>query len=163
MAEQRDTIGKVLGRTPSGVYILTATDGADRATGMLASWVQQAAFEPPALTVAVNNKRYLNDWLKQSPKLALNLIGENQFAFLKHFGNGFEPDEPAFEGIDTTQSTLGLPVLTEALGYLEGTITNQIETGDHVVYLVEIESAHASEEITAAKPMIHIRKNGFNY
>ena len=47
-------IGAVLGRVPSGVFILTASDGQGKETGMLASWVQQAGFDPPCDTVAVN-------------------------------------------------------------------------------------------------------------
>ncbi len=161
--EEREAIGQVLGRTPSGVFILTATDGGGRFTGMLASWVQQAAFEPPALTVAVNAKRYLNDWLKASPKAALNLIGDGQHRFLKHFGRGFEPDQPAFEDVKTETSQLGLPVLTEALGYLEGQITAHMEAGDHIVYLLEVQHARAGESLKDGKPMVHIRKNGFGY
>ena len=159
--EARDAIGRVLGRTPSGVFIMTAIDGQGRSTGMLASWVQQAGFDPPSLTVAVNAKRYVNDWLKASPKLAINLVGEGQSKFLKHFGRGFEPDQAAFEGIAIAESRLGLPVLADAVGYLEGTITAQMEAGDHIVYLLQIE--HGQELLTDVKPMVHIRKNGFGY
>lgn len=162
-ANDRDTIGRVLGRTPSGVFILTATDGQGHSTGMLASWVQQASFEPPAVTVAVNAKRYLNDWLKASPKFGLNLVAEGQGVFLKHFGRGFEPDQPAFDGMQTAKSPLGLPVLTEAAGYLEGTVTGQMEAGDHVIYLLQIQHAQAGDQISETKPMVHIRKNGFGY
>ncbi len=160
-SEDRDAIGRVLGRTPSGVYILTATDGGERSTGMLASWVQQAGFDPPMLTVAMNSKRYLNDWLKASPKMALNLIGEGQTKFLKHFGRGFEPDQNAFEGLSIAESRHGLPVLNDAVGYLEGTITGQLETGDHIIYLLKVVYGH--EQFTEIKPLVHIRKNGFGY
>ncbi|MEZ6045061.1 MAG: flavin reductase family protein [Planctomycetaceae bacterium] len=121
----RDILSKVLGKTPSGLHILIAGDGAGNTTGMLASWVQQASFDPPAVTVAVNKKRYINDWLAQHPQVVLNLIGEKQNEFLKQFGKGFEPDEPAFEGIDTGSASNGLPTLTGALGYLEGTVQRQ--------------------------------------
>ena len=46
------SLDPVLGRVPSGIFILTVGTG-DRATGMLASWVMQAGFEPPMVTVAV--------------------------------------------------------------------------------------------------------------
>ena len=158
-----ETIGRVLGRTPSGVFILTASDGDGHATGMLASWVQQAGFEPPAVTVAVNKSRYLNEWLAKSPYLVLNLVGSSQTSFLKHFGKGFEPDQPAFEGVDTADTAHGIPALAGALGRLEGVVKNKLESGDHVIYLVEIESAHAGESIDEDRPMVHIRKNGFGY
>ncbi len=65
--QQSENLGAVLGRTPSGIFILIAGDGQDNTTGMLASWVQQASFEPPQVTVAVNKKRYINEWLAKSP------------------------------------------------------------------------------------------------
>ena len=86
----RDVLAKVLGKTPSGLHILIAGDGQGKTTGMLASWVQQASFEPPAVTVAVNKKRYINDWLAQHPRVVLNLIGEKQNEFLKQFGSVFQ-------------------------------------------------------------------------
>ena len=156
-------IAAVLGRTPSGVYILTAGDQSGHETGMLASWVQQASFSPPMVSVAVNQKRYLNEWLKTSPKIVLNLVGANQVQFLKHFGRGFEPDEPAFEGIKLSRGSTGLPILADALGYLEGPIAGQTEAGDHIIYLMEIESAGCGPNLESEKPMVHIRKNGFNY
>jgi flavin reductase (DIM6/NTAB) family NADH-FMN oxidoreductase RutF len=162
-APLRDTIGKVLGRTPSGVFILTCSDGAGHETGMLASWVQQASFDPPMVSVAVNRKRYLHDWLAAAPRVALNLLGESHGRFLKHFGRGFEPDEPAFEGVATARSAAGLPILSEALGHLEGVVSSVTEAGDHILYLIEITSAAAHDELATVKPMVHIRKNGFNY
>lgn len=160
---QRDTIGKVLGRTPSGVFVLTCADGNGRETGMLGSWVQQASFDPPMLSVAVNRKRYLNDWLASVPRMALNLLGESHGRFLKHFGRGFEPDEPAFEGLAVTRTETGLPVLTDALGYLEGSVRNVVEAGDHLLYLLEITSAAAHDDLASSRPMVHIRKSAFNY
>ncbi len=159
----RERIAPVLGRTPSGIFVLTASDGEGRETGMLASWVQQASFSPPMVSVAVNRRRYLHDWLKKSPHLALSIVAESQSRFLKHFGRGFEPEEPAFEGVNIIRGETGLPVLADALGYLEGRVIGQGEAGDHVVYFVEIIGAGSGENIATHKPMVHIRKNGFNY
>ena len=162
-SESRESIAPVLGRTPSGIFILTAADADGRETGMLASWVQQASFDPPAVTVAVNRKRYLHDWLQERPQLALNLVGESQSDLLKHFGRGFEPDEEAFEGLDVVRGVTGLPLLAMALGYLEGRVTGRIDAGDHIVYLLEIEAGGGSSSLDDQRPMVHIRKNGFNY
>jgi len=159
----RDDIAAVLGRTPSGLFVLTARNAAGAETGMLASWVQQAGFEPPAVTVAVNRKRYINDWLAESPQVVLNLVGESQKQFLGHFGRGFEPGEPAFEGLSTAKAGNGVTALTDALGWLEGTVTSQADAGDHVVYVVEIIAASRGSELESRKPWVHIRKNGFGY
>jgi flavin reductase (DIM6/NTAB) family NADH-FMN oxidoreductase RutF len=158
-----DSIGPVLGRTPSGVFILTTRNATGRETGMLVSWVQQASFAPPMVTVAVNRKRFLVEWLAESPRLVLNLVGETQKRFLKHFGAGFGPDETAFEGVNVSRTESGLPILADAIGFLEGTVRSQLETGDHVVYAVEITAGGCGPEFSEAKPMVHLRKNGFNY
>lgn len=162
-ATLREIVGPVLGRTPSGIFILTAADGRGNETGMLASWVQQASFEPPIVTVAVNRKRYLHEWLDEAPHIALSLVGESQRNLLGHFGRGFEPGEPAFEGVNVARGRNKLPVLADALGYLEGRIETRVESGDHVVYFVEITGGGAGPALTDEKPMVHIRKNGFNY
>ena len=65
----------ILGKVPSGIYILTAQHG-DDATGMLASWVMQAGFDPPMVTVAVNKSRYLAEWLREGSNFALNVVAE---------------------------------------------------------------------------------------
>lgn len=158
-----DPIAAVLGRTPSGIFVLTARAADGRETGMLASWVQQASFEPPMVTVAVNRKRFLHDWLAGAPQILLNLVGEGQKQFLKQFGAGFGPDEHAFDGCSLTKSPGGLPVLADALGYLEGRVTGQLETGDHRVYAVEITSAGVGPDFTKTAPWVHVRKNGLNY
>ena len=88
----------VLGRIPSGIYILTARHG-DQETGMLASWVMQAGFKPPAISVAIGRERYLSQWLAEGCPFALCVVAEHQMALLKHFGRGFAPDAPAFEGL----------------------------------------------------------------
>ncbi len=163
MSSAADFIAPVLGRTPSGVFILTARHSDGRETGALVSWVQQASFSPPMVTVAVNRKRFLHDWLAGSPAVVLNLVGETQKQFLKQFGAGFGPDEPAFEGVAVARGATGVPILAEALGYLEGIVRSQLETGDHVIYAVEITSGGTGPDFDAGKPMVHIRKNGFNY
>jgi len=161
----KKTIAPVLGRVPSGISILIAGDGGGKKTGMLASWVQQASFDPPMVTVAVNKKRYLNDWLKTDAPVVLSLLGEADGRFLKHFGKGFEPDEKdqAFGDLDTTPASNGLPALTAALGSLEGKVVSQTEAGDHYVYVVELTNALAGENLETAKPWVHVRKNGLNY
>ncbi len=161
--EQRDAVGAVLGRIPSGLFILTARSADGQETGMLASWVQQASFDPPAVTVAVNRKRYLNDWLRSAPGVVLNLVGETQKQFLSQFGRGFEPGQPAFNGVNMSRSPGGLPVLADAIGWLEGTAGEPIDAGDHLIYVVRITAAGRGANLDAEEPWVHLRHNGFGY
>ena len=161
--ELQDAIAPVLGRVPSGVYILVAGGPNGEKTGLLASWIQQASFQPPQITVAVNKSRYLNDWLSIGSSVTLNQVPKGDNVLFRHFGKGFEPDADAFEGIPVSEGQNGLPLLTGAMSSLEGTLESKMDAGDHVVYLVTITNAHCHRSTGEAEPFVHIRKNGFSY
>jgi len=162
-SRDREAIGAVLGRAPSGLFVLSAGDGAGLETGMLASWVQQASFDPPMVSIAVNRDRYLIDWLGGHPRLALSIVAASQKDVLKHFGKGFPPGEPAFEGLSIVRGATGLPMLADSIGGLDGEIAGRIDAGDHVLFLVRIESAVAGTLLDSAQPTVHVRRNGFRY
>lgn len=150
---------EVLGRVPSGLFILTASQG-ERSTGMLASWVMQAGFDPPTLTVAVKLGRYLADWLTDGALFALHLLGEDDGTMLKHFGRGFEPGEPAFEGLNVTINQDGVPILGHTLGHLLCKPLGHQDSGDHRVFLAEVTGGKRAGDDA---PRVHIRKSGLNY
>src|SRR5947209_14083537 len=91
-------LAQALGRVPSGLYILTVRSG-ERATGLLASWVQQAGFDPPMVTVAVATRRYVAEWIGETGAFTLNQLAAGSKPLIRHFGRGFDPDAPAFEGL----------------------------------------------------------------
>lgn len=149
-----------LGRIPSGIFILTVGTGS-RATGMLASWVMQAGFEPPMVSVAVRLGRYVCDWLTEGQPFVLNLVREDQKSLLKHFGQGFEPGAPAFEGLQITHCARGVPILKESLGHLECEPAGNVDSGDHRVFLAKVVRGRLIEG--DHKPMVHVRKSGTHY
>ncbi len=148
-----------LGRVASGIYILTVGQG-DRATGMLASWVMQAGFEPSMVSVAVKSGRYVEEWLTAGEPFTLNIVAEKQFDLLKHFGSGFDIGEPAFEGIEFTEDSRGVPILSQCLGHLECEPTTHADSGDHRIFLAKVIGGDLHSD---APPMTHIRKSGANY
>lgn len=150
----------VLGRVPSGIFILTVGVGG-RATGMLSSWVMQAGFEPPMVSVGVKLGRYVCDWLAEGQPFVLNLVGESQSQLLKHFGKGFEPGANAFEGLAIGHCARGVPILTDCVGYLECEPTGHVDSGDHRIFLAKV--ARGKLHDADVKPMVHIRKSGANY
>ncbi|MCA9082384.1 MAG: flavin reductase, partial [Planctomycetaceae bacterium] len=79
------------------------------------------------------------------------------------FGKGFGPDESAFDGLHIDRTPQGLPVLSDALGWMEGTIAGSLEAGDHMIYLVQLTAANAGAELESQRPWVHIRKNGLGY
>ena len=150
---------RALGRVPSGIFILTTCRG-EQTTGMLASWVMQAGFDPPTVSVAVKLGRYVCDWLSAGAPFVLNLVGDGQTHFLKHFGSGFAAEEPAFEGVEITRSDRGVPILSASAGYLECQPTQHVDSGDHRIFLATISGGDLLVDVP---PMVHVRKSGAHY
>ncbi len=150
----------MLGRVPSGIFILTVGVG-DKATGMLSSWVMQAGFKPPMISVAVKLGRFVCDWLSEGQPFVLNQVGDSQSHFLKHFGKGFEPGSPAFQGLAVKHCPRGVPILADAIGHLECEPAGHTDSGDHRVFLAKVVRGTLHDPDT--NPMIHIRKSGANY
>jgi flavin reductase (DIM6/NTAB) family NADH-FMN oxidoreductase RutF len=152
-------LAAVLGKVPSGLFILTVRHD-DQETGMLASWVMQAGFEPPMVSVAVKQGRYVEQWLSGGSPFVLNALGENHKSLLSHFGRGFEPGEAAFNGLNVVRTAGGIPALADTLGYLECRPKGHVDSSDHRVFLAEVTAGTLASDVS---PYVHIRKNGLKY
>jgi flavin reductase (DIM6/NTAB) family NADH-FMN oxidoreductase RutF len=158
--ELHKQLAGALGRIPSGLFVLTARRD-QRETGMLASWVQQCGFEPPALTVALQRDRAILAWLTPGAPFTLNVLEDDQTDMIVHFGRGFALGEPAFEGLDVDRPDGGAPVLRDALAYLQCQVAGRCEAGDHEVFIGWVLAGRVLEP--EGHPMIHVRRNGFHY
>lgn len=158
-ADPSESRAAALGRIPSGLFVLTARHG-DRETGMLASWVQQCSFDPPQVTVALNNAREVTAWLGVGAVFVLNVIPEGGKALVAHFGKGFEPGEPAFEGLEVSRAGETPPVLSASHAYLVCRVAQRVAVGDHTLVVGQVTAGAVLHD---AKPTVHTRKNGLRY
>lgn len=156
-----DSVGEALGRIPSGLFVVTWRDAArDRA--MLASWVMQAGFDPPAITVAVAPGRDLLTAIDRGASFVVNVLGEGQRPLLSRFGRPLTADEDPFAGLETSRAPSGEAILGQAVAWLACTAIGRMATGgtDHVVILATI---HAAGLGAPSEPLVHVRKNGLRY
>ena len=159
MTESDPGLCAALGRIVSGISVLTARRG-DQATGMLASWVQQCAFEPPHISVAIKQGRPMNGWLTEGSQFVLNVLADSQKNLVAHFGRGFSLETSAFEGLELGTSAGNQPILLQALGYLECEVTSRMKVGDHDLLVGRVVAGAMQG---AGDPMVHLRKSGMRY
>lgn len=158
-ADPRKGMLAALGRIPSGLFILTTRHDAVE-TAMLASWVQQCSFEPPQVSVAVKRGRDVAELLHKEAPFALHILDDSQTTLLTHFGKGFQPDADVFKGLDVERLANGLPILSEALAYLECRIVGHFPASDHDLFIGQVVGGKLLGD---GHPMVHIRKNGSHY
>ncbi|MCK6485867.1 MAG: flavin reductase family protein [Phycisphaerae bacterium] len=153
-----EQVGRALARIPSGCAILTARHEGRR-SGMLASWIQQAGFDPPAVSVAVKKGRPIEELMDAAGSFALNLIGDDPAPMFRHFGRGYGLDDDAFERLNVTDCDGGV-ALVDAMAILNCRVAGKYDAGDHWIYVGHVTDAKARDE---GRPYVHLRKNGMNY
>lgn len=143
----------------SGLFVLTTGEGTG-ATGMLASFVQQAGFEPPAVTVAVKKGRPIVDALRQHQRFCLSVLHDGSIGLLAHFARGFEPDAPAFDGVRTKVGKNGVPYLSDAHAHIACEVIGEADWTDHVVFCGRVIDGDRTDD---DQPLTHVRKDGLSY
>jgi len=156
---QDEQLGSAIGAIPSGLFIVTSQQNGKTAT-MLASWVQQAGFNPPSVTIIVGKGRPIESFLTVGSPVVINIAEKGNGKIIGHFAKGFAPDVDPFDGLETAMAPSGQPYLTEAIAYLDATVTGSLDAGDHSVILATIA---AGDRLRDGEPAIHTRKNGFKY
>ncbi len=154
-----------LGRVVGSLCVLTARrgSGAQEQTGaMVASWVSQASFNPPGFTVAVAKDRAVEGLLHVGDRFALNVLAAGREKEpMKRFLQPFPPGADRFAGLDTLESPAGQPLLPEALAWLEATVRQRMECGDHWLVLAEVSSGALLD--ATASTAVHHRRSGLQY
>lgn len=130
---QIDRTEQAVGRVVGSLCVITTRQGESH-RGRLTSWVSQASFNPPGLMIAVT--RHQGSMLHPGDPFVLNILKEGR-NLRRHFLYGNAPKEDPFANLATRSATNGYLVLTEALAYLECTVQNRLECGEHwLVYAV---------------------------
>ncbi len=154
--KNKKQVGKALGRVASGLYVVT-TKFEDKEDAVLASWVNQCSFDPPAVTIALGTLRSARLLVETSNSFIVNILPKDDMSLLKHFSR---PPENIFKGIKTRKGLDGIRVLSESVSYLECEVVHSINAGDHILYVGEI---IGGKTLKGGEPYIHVRDNGFNY
>ena len=159
-------LNKALGCLSGGLYIVTAQQGTgsdSRDGAMVASWVSQASFEPPGITVAVAKDRAIESLLQVNDSFVLNILQENNYLHLfRHFLKRFPPGANRFEGIELMNGLApGGPVLSDALAFLSCKVIQRMETIDHWIIYSQVEKGNLSNP--QGKTAVHHRRVGSNY
>jgi len=153
---------QAVGRIVGSLCVISGKDG-DVESGMLASWVSQASFNPPGLTVAVKRDRAVENVLLVGNRFNVNILAEGkEKEVVKHMLKPFKPGENRFEGIiaEVCEET-DCVVIHNAVSYLECTVKERMEAGDHWIVYATVEGGSVLDKDDLSA--VHHRKVGTNY
>jgi len=153
------SIEQAVGRIIGSLCVVTVQKE-DVTTAMLASWVSQASFSPPGLTVAVAKDRAIETYLQEGDYFVLNILEQGKKTE-RHFFKQFAPGEDRLIDLETTISPKGAPILTDSLAYIECQVSQRMECGDH--WLVYGTATTGKVLQTDGLTAIHYRRSGHHY
>lgn len=154
-------IAGALGKIVAGLYIVSLKAD-DQEAGFLASWVQQAGFKPPMITIAFNKEREHHfNLLTSSGHLVVNIMSKENGKTMSRFFKPAPEEGSIFDDLETFTASTGVPILKDSVGFLECRYKSEMHSGDHIIVLLEIINGGMNNP--THEPSVHIRKDGFTY
>lgn len=149
---------KVLRLFPYGLYVVTVRHG-DVQNGFTANWVTQSSFDPPLVTVAVENDGRSLPMILGSGAYAVNVLEAGQRELAGSLGRSYRKAPDKLANVATRQGATGVPLLEDALGYVECRLVASYPSGDHTLVVGEIVAAGINREGTP----LTLQDAGFRY
>jgi len=118
------------------------------------SWVQQAGFEPPMITLALRHGRGAAEGVLARKPFTLSVLPEDGIRLAKPF---FAGDHAGVVSMLDGQGTL-----KGAHAWLRCEYERHISSGDHHVVLANVLEGSLFPR-QGSKPLVHLRKDGFRY
>ncbi|MBR9970526.1 flavin reductase family protein [Magnetospirillum sulfuroxidans] len=152
MTVDQRTFRKALGCFATGVTVVTSINPDDNTpAGVTVSAFSSVSLEPPLVLFCLGNKTSSLNAFKQSGRFVINVLAENQRDLSIRFASR---SDDKWAGVSMEVGLGGVPVLSGCIANLECSIVNTVESGDHVIFIGEVEGIHYQE---GGAPLLYFR------
>jgi flavin reductase (DIM6/NTAB) family NADH-FMN oxidoreductase RutF len=142
-----DDFRQALSRFASGVTVVTVAAG-DELHGMTASAFASVSLEPPRILVCLDKSSRTRALLTEVGSFAVSVLSADQETISRAFANtGPKP----FERSSHKLGENGAPLLDGALAWLECSVTDIIDGGDHDIVLGDVTAGSSAD----GEPLIY--------
>ena len=128
-----------------GVYVLGVEHHGETRAATI-TWVTQASFSPVLVVMGIRKDGRPFGILKNSGKFALSILETGQKDIAYKFFKTAAVEGGLVGGLPCERTAGGLPVLSDAMAWLDGTVQSIDETGDHAVVLGQVTGAAVKRE-----------------
>ena len=145
-----DAFRDVLGHWATGVALITATVD-DRPEGLVVNSLTSVSLDPPL--IAFNPSRASMTWyrMRRAGRFGVNVLGARAVEYARRAAR---PGADRFEGVSWEPTAHGVPVLADALAFLQCRLEATHPAGDHWIVIGRVEAVRARE---AAAPLVRWR------
>ncbi len=135
-----DQLRTVMGNFAAGVTVVTLPDPNH---GITVNAFASVSLDPPLVLICIDHDTETHErLLGDTEAYCVNVLADDQKHLGEHFARMAEHGDPFEEEATRTEAT-GAPVFEQALAYLDCSLYDTVEAGDHTVYVGEVASAEA--------------------
>lgn len=145
---------RVMGSFPTGITVLTVQREPGQVHGMTANSFTSVSLEPLLILVCIDQNARLLSYLKAQQRFGVNILKDTQQTLSEHFAKPqYDIAEEEQLGIRFRWTSSGIPFLESALAHLACNVVAQYPSGDHTIFVGEVESL----ELNEGEPLLYHR------
>jgi len=141
----------VLGTYPTGVCVITAVDAAGKRHGLVVGSFSSISLDPPLVGFFPDKKSSSWPLIADCGRFCVNVLGAEQLELCKRFA---AKAEDKFADLAHGLTPAGMPLLDQALAWLDCTIERITDIGDHLLVVGAVEALGKRDEGT---PLLFFR------
>jgi flavin reductase (DIM6/NTAB) family NADH-FMN oxidoreductase RutF len=152
----------ILSHFPSGVTIVT-TNVLGKVHGTTISAFSAVSLDPPLILICVDQDSEINKLIIESGFFGVNFLKFDQGLLSDMLATkALDPDQTINDGVSLlggnsfTLGKTGSPVFDEKLAYLECSVHSTVITGDHTLYIGQVENGDVSS--SNDEPLIYFKR-----
>ena len=135
----------VLGHYPTGVVVVTGTAPDGSPVGMVVGTFSSVSLEPPLVSFMPTAGSATYAALRESPSYCVNVLAHDQRSETRILS---QRDPEKFDKVSWTMSPYGVPQLDGAVAYIHCTASQEVEAGDHLIVLCDVQDVEVARPVT---------------
>lgn len=126
---------QVLGSFLTGVTVITTKNAEGEPIGFTANSFTSVSLDPPLILVCLAKTSFLCDGFKNCESFVVNILAETQQDISSTFAS---PVRDRFENVETKTSSTGNPILKGSTSWLDCTMHEVLDGGDHIILMGKV-------------------------
>ena len=145
---------RVMGSFPTGITVLTVEREPGQVHGMTANSFTSVSLDPVLILVCIDRNARLLSYMNAQRRFGVNILKDSQQQVSEHFAKPhLDVAEQSRLGIRFRWTESGIPLLQEGLGHLGCNVVAEHVSGDHTIFVAEVESL----ELNEGEPLLYVR------
>jgi flavin reductase (DIM6/NTAB) family NADH-FMN oxidoreductase RutF len=113
---------------------------------MTAAWVSQVSSQPSMVSVAIGKSHYTAELIPKTTSFSVNILSTKQMKLAEECGFVSGRNQDKLQGEEISYQATGAPILNNCVAYLDCKLTQQLEMGDHILFIGTVIQAGSNNQ-----------------